>query len=140
MAVGNKEGLVRRKIRVTTTGERMVDDKFLMIYMELGPKETRKTAKVLRKTIWHLEDEKYPQFAMCGLILHDHCVSVSPALAMLGSPCPDCAAIVRLSIEGNMRNTFMLQKSDLAWRNKIHDYIPQYMFEVRVPKGEKKFE
>jgi len=57
---------MRRRVAGKADFEKFVDEKFSMIFMELGNKDQRKDARITRKTLWHLEDEKNPAFASYG--------------------------------------------------------------------------
>jgi hypothetical protein len=114
--------------------ERRVPEKFAMVYIELGSEEER-YRKPTRATLWHVEDELRPTQTLCGLELHGHCVSASPALAMMATPCGDCLNIVKLWVDyfpglpAEQRKAYIRSKvgtmlrSDLNFRSRIHDFL-----------------
>lgn len=133
---------MQRKIHVTGTLEKLVADKFMMIYMEWDKEHS--TQRPLRGTIWHLEDETRPTQALCGYELHERCVSVSPALAMFGTPCKACKTIVAVwleqKIEGqkisktNQHIASTLLVNDVNFRKNVHLKIHQDLFNINAPK------
>lgn len=124
---------MNRKLRINGTLERMVPDVYSAIYMEVQitalPKGKRDP-----KPIWHLEDESIPTLALCGFNLHGTCKSVSPALAMLGTPCPDCTFIVAEWLSSAIeertkeRRFLALLGTDLNFRGSVKKILPPELF------------
>ena len=132
---------MRRKIKGSF--EEWISDQYSMIYMEIQElsDDTLLSGRGLpRPTLWHLEDEIRKLVAQCGLPLPGVCKAVSPALAMLGTPCPDCTAIVRKWLHGpNGARTRKLHfeqlvGGDKVFRESVQGTVPPGLFTKRFDK------
>ncbi len=122
---------MRRTVKGNTSYSESFLEKFSMIYMEVQELDGAPT----KKTLWHLEDEQRKLVALCGRTLHSVCKSVSPALAMLGTPCPACIKIVRSWLSGKRENTRnyrmkSLVMADVDFRNNVQKTVSPEMFIV----------
>jgi hypothetical protein len=122
---------MRRKVSGVVPFEKWMEYTFSLIYMEID--KTYAGKKPTRTTIWHLEDETRPTQALCGLILHDRCVSVSPALAMFGTPCGTCRNIVAewltVGVQRDREARWRaLLRLDTIFRKKVHEVVRPEFF------------
>jgi cytidine deaminase len=93
--------------------------------------------KAFSKVIWHIEDDTRVSVALCGRTLHEVCKSVSPALAMLGKPCPACKDIVKEYLKAKTQTTLAERMSglimnDLPFRGNVHRIVPPAYFNVNL--------
>lgn len=131
---------MRRKIKGNVSYERWIDEKFSLIYMEIQFQEEHasggKGLLIPRRSMrWHLEDEQRPQLALCGFPLHGVCKSVSPGLAMLGTPCTDCSNIIRdwISNAGKDHEYSRLRAlvmTDYPFRQKVKEACGEHLFTI----------
>ncbi len=134
---------MRRRISGDVRFEKWIDEKFSLIYMEIQSDKERvagDTGLIVpkRSTRWHLEDEQRPQQALCGFPLHGVCKSVSPGLAMLGTPCKDCANIVKdwISNAGKSHELVRVQSmvvTDFPFRRKVREGVDGLYFLINSP-------
>lgn len=120
---------IRRSVPVEITYE----EKFSMIYMEVQIAPDTGGFKELSKVIWHLEDENRPTVALCGRELHNVAKSASPALAMLGKPCPQCKVIVKEYLKTKKTKTLMsriisLILNDTPFRKNVSRCVKPELF------------
>lgn len=121
---------MRRTVKGKTSFSESFLEKFSMIYMEVQDLDGDVPPK---RTLWHLEDEQRKVIALCGRTLHGVCKSVSPALAMLGTPCPACIKIVRKWLTAKQETTRKyrmgaLVKSDVNFRNQVMNNVSPELF------------
>lgn len=124
---------MRRIIKQKITVEVPILEKFSMIYMEVQTLAPDAGLREISKCIWHLEDENRPTVALCGAALHDISRSVSPALAMLGKPCPGCIKIVKAWLSAKLPQTRdqrmkALIQGDLIFRQSVSRTVPPELF------------
>jgi len=147
---------VRRAITVTASGwggklEKVISEKFSMVYMEVQTEGNLISVKNITnkrvKVFWHIEDEHRPTVALCGRTLHGNCKSVSPALAMFGTPCPACQDIVAEYINGPAEETTKtarlrsMVQTDMNFREHVTKVVDPHKFNVNLdppPVPEKK--
>lgn len=142
---------MRRRVEFPANHQ-YIAEKFCLIYMEIkktwAEAEARNTdARAWvpdKKVRWHLEDEQRPQLALCGFTLEGNVISVSPALAMYGTPCPDCKKIVDVWLTGpktatTRRARFMdLLRGDIPFRDKVHKVVNNDLFQVNYQSQQKR--
>jgi len=131
--------------------EKVVAEKFSMIYMEVQTDGNLVSVKNITnkrvKVFWHIEDEHRPTLALCGRTLHENCKSVSPALAMFGTPCPACQDIVAEYINGPVEENTKtarlrsMVQTDMNFREHVSKVVDPHKFNINLdppPKPEPK--
>lgn len=136
---------MRRRVTGTVDFEKFVSEKFSMIYMEIQNAGDTGLIVPKRSTLWHLEDEERPSQALCGLPLHGVCKSVSPGLAMLGTPCRDCTNIIKdwISNAGKSQELIRVQamvSTDFPFRSNVRRAVDGLYFLVNSPGDSKEQE